>query len=107
MNLEERKIALLKRIKEERKYIIISTDKNLGPAIMEIDYSIQRYLADHLDDTNTYKETTKMDARILNEENFRLICTYFIDDAKATITNQAQTFFMREYIGFTDTMIVH
>ena len=64
MNLEERKIKLLKRIKEERKYIVIATDKNLGPAIMEIDCYIQRCLTDHLDDTNTYTELTDMEARI-------------------------------------------
>ena len=43
-----------------------------------------------------------MDVRILNEEKFCFICTHFIDDSKATITNQAQTFFMREFLGFTD-----
>ena len=55
MNLEERKITLLKHIKEKRKCIVIATDKYLGPAIMEIDYYIQRCLTDHLDNTNTYK----------------------------------------------------
>lgn len=40
MNLEEKKITLLTRIKTEQKYIIVSIDKNLGLAIMEIDYYI-------------------------------------------------------------------
>ena len=75
---------------------VIATDKNLGPAIMEIDYYIQRSLTDHLDKTHTYKELSEMDAQILNEENFRFICTHFIDDSKATLTNQARTFFIRE-----------
>ena len=43
-----------------------------------------------------------MDARILNEENFRFICTHFIDNSKATITNQTRTFFLRKCLGFKD-----
>ena len=35
-------------------------------------------------------------------KNFWFICTHFIDDSKATITNQAYTFFIREYLGFKD-----
>ena len=69
---------------------------------MEIDYYIQRCLTDHLDQTNTYKELSEMDAHILNEENFRFICTHFIDNSKATLTNQACTFFIRECLGFKD-----
>ena len=56
VNLEEKKIDLLKRIKKERKYIVIATDKNLGPAIMEIEYYIHRCLTDHLDNKDTYKD---------------------------------------------------
>ena len=73
---------------------------------MEIDYYIQRSLTDHLDQTHTYKELSEMDARILIEENFRFICTYFIDDSKATLTNQAHTLIIRECLGFTDKTTV-
>ena len=93
---------MLSRIKKERKFIVIATNKNLGPAIMKIDYYIQRCLTDHLDQTHTYKELSEMDARILNEENFRFICTHFIDNSKATLTNQARIFFIRECLGFKD-----
>ena len=40
VNLEEHKIDLLRLIKKERKFIVIATDKNLDPAIMEIEYYI-------------------------------------------------------------------
>ena len=76
---------MLTQIKKEQKFIVIATDKNLGPAIMEINYYIQRCLTDHLNQTNTYKELSEMDTRILNEENFCFICTHFIDNSKATI----------------------
>ena len=72
---------MLSQIKKERKFIVIATNKNLGQAIMEIDYHIQRCLTDHLNQTNTYKELSEMDARILNEEKFCFICTHFIDDS--------------------------
>ena len=72
MNLEKCKIDLLQEIKKNRKYIIIATDKNLGPAIMEIDYYIHRCLANYLDDKNTYKELSEMEAQLINHENFLL-----------------------------------
>ena len=80
---------MLSKIKKEQKIIVIATDKNLGPATIEIEYYIQRCLTDHLDQTNTYKELSEMEARILNEENYCFICTHFIDNSKATIPNEA------------------
>ena len=69
----EKKIKLLKWTKKERKYIVIATDKNLGPAIMEIEYYIHRCLTDYLDKSDTYKELNEMEARLLNEDNFRVL----------------------------------
>ena len=102
VNLKEKQIKMLSKIKKEQKFIVNATDKNLGPAIMEIDYQIQRCLTDHLDQTNTYKELSEMDARISNEEKFCFICTHFIDNSNATITNQAHTFFIRECLRIKD-----
>ena len=93
---------MLSKIKKERKFIVIATDKKLRPAIIEIDYHIQRCSTDDLHQTNIYKELSKMNTHILNEENFRFVCTHFIDDSKATIRNQARTFFIRECLGFKD-----
>ena len=93
---------MLSKIKKEQTFIVIATNKNLGPAIMEINYYIQRCLTDHLDQTNTYKELSEMGQCILNEEKFCFICAHFIDDSKGTITNQACTFFLRECLSFKD-----
>ena len=70
VNLEEKKFKILSCIKKERKFIVIATNRNLGPAIMEIDYYIQRCLTDHIEQTNTYKELSEIDARILNRDKF-------------------------------------
>ena len=101
-NMEEKKIKLLKSIKEERKYIVIASDKNLGPCIIEIDRYINKCLDDHLNKTDTYQELLEIDARLLNEENYRFLCKHFIDDKHATLTDQAKTFFKNELLGFRD-----
>jgi hypothetical protein len=101
-NMEQSKINLLKSIKKERKYIVIASDKNLGPCIIEIDKYINKCLDDHLNKANTYKELQELDARLLNEENYRFLCKHFIDDKQATLTDQARAFFENELLGFRD-----
>jgi hypothetical protein len=105
-NLEQNKIDLLKSIKKERKYIIIASDKNLGPCIIEIDRYIKKYLEDHLNKTITYKELHELDARLLNEENYRFLCKHFIDDKHTTLTDQAKTFFKNELLGFRNGNVI-
>jgi len=41
-NLAREDIAMLKQVRRDRKFIIVNTDKNLGPSIMEIDLYIRR-----------------------------------------------------------------
>jgi hypothetical protein len=101
-NMEERRIDLLRSIKKERKYIVIASDKNLGPCIIEIDRYINLCLDDHLNKADTYKELFELDARLLNEENYRFLCKHFIDDKNATLTDQAKSFFRKELLGFRD-----
>ena len=98
VNIEKRKVDLLRLIKKERKFIVIATDKTLGPAIMEIEYYIHRCLTDHLDDTDTYKVLSETEARQINVDNFRFICEHFIDDPKANLTKQARDFFINNCI---------
>jgi hypothetical protein len=101
-NLKESRIDLLRSIKKERQYIVIASDKNLGPCIIEIDRYINLCLDDHLNKTDTYKELIELDARLLNEENYRFLCKHFIDDKDATLTDQARLFFKKELLGFRD-----
>ena len=102
MNLEKHKVDLLRLNKKERKFIVIATDKNLGPAIWEIEYYIHRCLTDHLDDTDTYEVLSDTEARQNNLDNFSFICEHFIDDPKANLTKQARDFFINNCIGFWD-----
>jgi hypothetical protein len=98
-NIDKKRVDLLRKMKKERKYIVVAADKNLGPCIMEIEQYINRCLTDHLNITDTYKELPEIEARIINEENFRWVCKHFIDDPKANLTKQARTFFILELFG--------
>ena len=71
-NLHKTKIELLRTIRKERKFIIVTADKNLGLCILEIEqYVTNRCLSNHLVKKETYKELTELEAVVLNEKNFR------------------------------------
>jgi hypothetical protein len=50
-NLNPQQYWVLRTLKSDRCFIVVLTDKNLGPAIMERDEYIKRVLDDHLNDT--------------------------------------------------------
>ena len=61
-NLSFMSRKLLKTLPENKEFIIVPTDKNLGPAILEKSTYINRCLHDHLLDASTYKRLTKTEA---------------------------------------------
>ena len=61
-NLTQSEIQTLKQIKKEKRLIILNTDKNLGPAIMETTKYYQRAFQDHLSNQTNYKEISATDA---------------------------------------------
>ncbi len=73
-NLSPKKVQLLRRLKNDRKLIVTETDKNLGPAIMELDTYISQANQHHLNNTNNYEELTETDAKSISESNYRWIC---------------------------------
>ena len=70
---------MLKQVRRDRKFIIVNTDKNLGPSIMEIDLYIKPAWEDHLLDSTTYKKLTKFEADIIDDDNFQWICDNILD----------------------------
>jgi hypothetical protein len=98
--MKKSNIEILRRIKKERKLMITSTDKGLGPAIMEIKQYITRGLADHLLNTTNYRELAMEEALLINETNFRWICERFLDyPEKGTVTKNEKLFFERTLFG--------
>jgi hypothetical protein len=61
-NLNPQQYWVLRTLKSDRHFIVVLTDKNLGPAIMEQDEYIKRVLDDHLNDTSTYTRLSHDDA---------------------------------------------
>ena len=44
-------------------FVVLKTDKNLGPAILERDIYIQKALAEHLSETTTYRRLTELESQ--------------------------------------------
>ena len=61
-------IHLLDWLKNNPKFIVLDTDKNLGPAIMEREEYIRAMLDQHLLKTKNYTQLTKEEASALLEE---------------------------------------
>lgn len=62
-NLTKAELNILYSFRNNNKLIVIPTDKNLGPAIMERAIYIKRCSDDHLLDTTTYKQLSKEQLR--------------------------------------------
>jgi hypothetical protein len=54
-NLRSLQHRLLNTLRNDHRFYVCLTDKNLGPAIMERQYYIQRVYQDHLDNSRTYR----------------------------------------------------
>ena len=61
-NLPQAQRLLLKTLPTNPNFIVMTTDKGVGPAIMERSLYKQRCLQDHLLDTSTYQQLTKSQA---------------------------------------------
>jgi hypothetical protein len=61
-NLNPQQYWVLRTLKSDHHFIVVLTDKNLGPAIMERDKYIKRVLDDHLNDTSTNTRLSHDDA---------------------------------------------
>jgi hypothetical protein len=51
---------LLQFFRHSEHFVILRTDKNLGPAIIERDVYIRRAFSDHLSDSTTYRKLTEV-----------------------------------------------
>ena len=61
-NLSRQTRFLLEKLSKNREFIIVPTDKNLGPAIMERSVYKARCLQDHLLNDKTYRQLSKTEA---------------------------------------------
>jgi hypothetical protein len=71
-NLLPHQRSLLREFRNNKDFIILQADKNLGPCILERHIYIQRALSDHLLDTSTYKQLN------VNERKDKIIHLQFL-----------------------------
>ena len=93
-NLTTQQYRILRRIREDKRFIVVLTDKNLGPAIMERADYIERALKDHLLNTRVYTRLSHDDAckaiKACNSEIEELTNSY-----ASQLSTAEQTYFER------------
>ena len=95
-NIPTRPRRLLQTLAKNPNFIILPTDKNLGPAIMERTEYKRRCLSDHLLDKHTYKRLTEAEAQMLlhgAEQAFKALVATHSD----CLPESEKTFFKRSF----------
>ena len=102
-NLNPNQRKLLRELRQDRNFVIVPTDKNLGPAIMERSTYKRRCLLDHLFDSDSYKQVSKegmenIRAKAIDDINY-LLDDYGkdTDDGPAPLSAAAIKYFTMHY----------
>ena len=61
-NLFKIQLHLLEKLRQDTNFIVLPSDKNLGPTIMDRSHYIKLVLQQHLLDPNTYEQLTTAEA---------------------------------------------
>jgi hypothetical protein len=93
-NLTRLQAKLLRNLKDSPDFIIFPTDKNLGPAILERSEYINRALADHLEDPQTYKQLQEREATAAIASLAQTVESFFEEHNKS-LTKLDQTYLYR------------
>jgi hypothetical protein len=88
---------ILKILIENKDFLVINADKNLGPCIIERQIYIQRALNEHLKDTTTYKQLTTSE-KVNKIYHLRKILENFINDNKKFLSKDDIKFLQRSTI---------
>jgi len=92
-NLTPIQKKVLKDLKANKNIIIKPTDKNLGPAAMDIETYIQQILQEHLL-TSSYRQLTKEEAKH-RTENLKLTFKNLFNAHKEALSKSETTYFQR------------
>ena len=82
-NLLPHQKYLLCHLQNQHELMVIQCDKNLGPALIERQQYIRLVYCDHLNDTNTYKFMTKLEATNYIHCIAHLLCKFIKTHRKA------------------------
>jgi hypothetical protein len=95
-NLPAETIQKLRDLKKAQQFRVTATDKNLGPAIMEMDVYIRQALV-HLEDRQQYREINQETATELDEANYRRILRSTVDNSD--LDAESRIFFTKKLCG--------
>jgi hypothetical protein len=95
-NLTKTELQRLKNLRLSKSLIVVPTDKNLGPAILEKQLYIRKALQEHLLNPKHYKQVTYTDAVKMRENTFYEIYNLIIKNPfKKEITAADKQYFNR------------
>jgi hypothetical protein len=95
-NLQPETIQKLRALRKDQQFHVTATNKNLGPAIMEMDVYIWQVLV-HLDGRLQYREISQTTAAKLDNANYRRILLGTVDNSE--LDSQSRKFFAKKLCG--------
>ena len=88
---------LLIAVRKNNNFVILITDKNLGPAIMEREVYIDRMLTEHLCDGKTYKQLTCLEADNILQDFKEDLHELLVYTHETSLEDHERIFFERGY----------
>jgi hypothetical protein len=93
-NLTPFQSSLLEKLRTSEEFIVLPSDKNLGPCILERAVYTQRAFDDHLSDVDTYKQLSAGQANLrINQIHVQI--ESFIEDFKDSLTDLDRKYIIR------------
>jgi hypothetical protein len=68
---------LLRALRHSNMFIVVPTDKNFGPAVLEMTTYIRRAYSDHLSDATTYRQMTPLISSLPSGKSATTLMTSF------------------------------
>jgi hypothetical protein len=96
-NLNPATLQTLRDIRLSKRFCVTATDKNLGPAILEMDQYIERAHSDHLGNTSQYTEILARTATELDLANYGRILKLTVDDRR--MDKESIDYFTKKFCG--------
>lgn len=93
-NLSYQQHSLIRQLKDDKRFIVCLTDKNLGPAIIERTVYFSKAFADHLGKDQIYQRLTVNTANKIMAET-KQILTDLVDKHQSELCEAEKTYFQR------------
>jgi len=97
-NLSRMQYTCMRSLKNDRRFIVCMTDKNLGPAIIERDRYIKYCLMDHLLKPCTYVQLSYEEAKSKLTDARRKL-NHLLDFYRSYLTSAERTYFQRSLLN--------